>query len=78
MIIKSVTVTRSVKISSGSYQNTDFSITVEGIPSVAERKNLGKLTEELIDSIDNILVEKIRVVNPREDVRKFGIGGKTA
>lgn len=70
--IRKVIVRRAVKIATGSYQNTDFDITLE---ATCATKDAEAVSESLLNEIDKILaprIKNIKSINPTQ----FGISSK--
>lgn len=58
--IKKIIVRRVVKVSTGSYQNTDIDVSLEATCSAKE--DVGKISDILFTEIDKILAPRIKMI----------------
>lgn len=67
--IRKVVVRRAVKIAAGSYQNTDFDITLE---ATCATKDAEAVSSSLLSEIDKILAPRIKCIKSANPTQ-FGI-----
>jgi hypothetical protein len=68
--IKKVTVRRAVKVTAGSYQNTDIDISIE---ANCLAKDAGEISAHLLHQVDKTIMDKLKEADLNVDLSKFGL-----